>query len=217
MLSASLSTATDFFEDEARPTPTLAVGELLLAAAVLVATLGALCAGVARCTKTADPTQDPSPPPGNNPARLLVELFTGTAFGLGLGISGMGQPIKVLGFLDLHEAWDPTLAFVMGSALCLTLPTFHCYIKHSIPALDTCLRLPAKTKIDAMLVCGAAMFGIGWGLAGVCPGPALIGIFAPENFWDSRNGAFVLSMLCGMLANKLIQLLFRCASPCALA
>lgn len=105
--------------------------------------------------------------------RLLAALLAGTVFGLGLGISGMVNPAKVLGFLDLFGAWDPTLALVMGGALLVTTPAFRVLSKLSRPVLAPQFYLPTRCELDQKLLLGAAIFGVGWGLAGLCPGPAL--------------------------------------------
>lgn len=104
----------------------------------------------------------------------LVSLFSGFLFGLGMIISGMANPEKVVGFLDVAGAWDPSLMFVMGGALLVFMPSYFLLIKPKqkpVVAQEFCL---AKNKsIDSRLVSGAAIFGLGWGIAGVCPGPAL--------------------------------------------
>ncbi len=104
---------------------------------------------------------------------VLVALLSGILFGLGLAISGMVNPAKVVGFLDLFGAWDPTLAFVMGGALLVTIPAFRLVLRQPRPLFDMQFRVPARTDIDGRLVGGAVLFGVGWGLAGLCPGPAI--------------------------------------------
>ena len=110
---------------------------------------------------------------------LLSVLFCGTLFGAGLAISGMINPEKVVGFLDLSANWDPSLAFVMGGALLIAAPLFHLTLKQGSPKLVESFSLPTRTQIDKRLVIGAALFGIGWGLAGICPGPALAQLAQP--------------------------------------
>jgi uncharacterized membrane protein YedE/YeeE len=103
----------------------------------------------------------------------LTAFGTGTLFGLGLAWSGMTNPARVLAFLDVTGDFDPTLALVMGGALAVTFPAFAWILKRPRPLLEPAFRLPTATRIDAPLVGGAALFGLGWGLAGLCPGPAL--------------------------------------------
>ena len=105
--------------------------------------------------------------------KMLVNLFAGTLFGLGLAISGMVDPAKVIGFLDVAGDWDPTLAFVMGGALLVTIPAFRLILKRPRPVLADKFELPTNKDVDARLLGGSALFGIGWGLAGFCPGPAV--------------------------------------------
>jgi uncharacterized membrane protein YedE/YeeE len=105
--------------------------------------------------------------------RIASSALAGLLFGLGLAISGMTEPDKVLGFLDLGGAWDPSLALVMGAALAIGLPGFRWAMRHPRAACGDPLQLPTRREIDAPLVIGAILFGAGWGLAGYCPGPAL--------------------------------------------
>jgi uncharacterized membrane protein YedE/YeeE len=108
--------------------------------------------------------------------RAFTSFVIGTIFGLGLTISEMINPARVIGFLDITGQWDPTLAFVMAGALAVTLPLFRFILRRPSPALDCQFYLPAKSAIDRPLIIGAAIFGVGWGLAGICPGPALAGL-----------------------------------------
>ena len=101
-------------------------------------------------------------------------LLLGLLFGFGLLLSGMANPAKVQGFLDWFGNWDATLAFVMGGAVALTLPLFQWAAKRSRPLLSGRWYAPAAQGIDRRLIWGSALFGIGWGLAGICPGPALV-------------------------------------------
>ena len=105
----------------------------------------------------------------------LVALACGTLFGAGLTLAGMTDPARVIGFLDVLGDWDPSLAVVMVSALAVSVPAFQWARRHPQPLLDAQFFLPERVRIDADLVLGAALFGIGWGIAGVCPGPALAG------------------------------------------
>ena len=125
----------------------------------------------------------------------LVSLIAGILFGAGLVVGGMTDPGKVIGFLDLAGQWDPSLAFVMGAALCVTLPVFQLVIaRRSRPVLGSHFFLPTKADLDPQLLGGAVLFGIGWGIAGLCPGPAIANLVsgAPEVL------AFVVAMIAGM-------------------
>ncbi|WP_429134704.1 DUF6691 family protein [Aeromonas veronii] len=106
--------------------------------------------------------------------KLLTSLFAGVLFGLGMAISGMVDPARVTGFLDLAEAWDPSLAFVMGGALLVFMPGYFLLVKPCRQSVlgEPIVAVPAS-KLDRRLIGGAALFGIGWGLVGICPGPAL--------------------------------------------
>ena len=133
--------------------------------------------------------------------KMLVNLFGGTLFGLGLAISGMVNPQKVIGFLDFAGDWDPTLALVFGGALLITIPAFRLILRRSRPVLAEEFELPSKKDVDGRLLAGAAIFGIGWGLAGFCPGPAVTALasgLAPVF-------AFVAAMVAGMAAYKWIS------------
>jgi len=103
----------------------------------------------------------------------LVALLCGLVFGLGLAISGMTDPARVQGFLDLAGRWDPTLAFVMGGGLLVNIPAYWLTKTRSQPLFGVRFVLPTRKDIDAPLLVGAASFGIGWGLGGFCPGPAI--------------------------------------------
>ncbi len=131
----------------------------------------------------------------------LAALVSGVLFGLGLGVSGMTDPSKVIGFLDLFGAWDPALAFVMGGAVVTYLAAFRLITRRTHPVFAERFSLPTRRDIDVRLLGGAALFGIGWGLGGVCPGPALTSIptGAPGII------AFVLAMAGGMSAFRLLD------------
>ena len=103
----------------------------------------------------------------------LVALLCGALFGIGLAVSGMMNPAKVIGFLDFAGDWDPTLALVMGGALLVTGPAFYVILRRPRPVLARNFDLPTKTSVDGRLLSGAAVFGVGWGLSGFCPGPAV--------------------------------------------
>ena len=126
---------------------------------------------------------------------VLIAGLVGLLFGLGLIVSGMANPDKVLGFLDLAGAWDPSLALVMGGAVVVGLIGFALLRKRSTSLLCEPMQLPARKDVDAPLVIGGALFGIGWGLAGYCPGPALVGVTAGIG----SAITFTLAMLAGML------------------
>ncbi len=127
-------------------------------------------------------------------ANALVALLAGTLFGAGLAISGMTDPGKVIGFLDLAGQWDPSLAFVMGAAICISLPTFQLLRGRSRPVFASQYFLPTKQDLDPQLILGAVFFGIGWGIAGLCPGPAIANLASasPEIL------GFVVAMVAGM-------------------
>jgi uncharacterized membrane protein YedE/YeeE len=128
--------------------------------------------------------------------RLLVAALAGALFGAGLLISGMTRPDKVIAFLDVTGAWDPSLAFVMGGAVSVYALAFWWGARRrAAPWLDDAFHLPTRRDVDLRLVAGAAIFGVGWGLIGFCPGPALVVAAA-----GSASGlAFVGAMLAGML------------------
>lgn len=126
--------------------------------------------------------------------RILTALISGTLFGLGLAVSGMMNPQKVIGFLDVAGAWDPTLAFVMGGALLVTIPAFRLILDRPRPVLADGFSLPTKSSLDARLLGGSALFGVGWGLSGFCPGPAVAALVTGL----TPVFAFVAAMLAGM-------------------
>lgn len=123
-----------------------------------------------------------------------VEFIVGLLFGLGLLISGMTDPGKVLGFLDLAGTWDPSLAFVMGGGVLVGALGFAWAKKKTISLSGQAFQWPEMTDVDQPLVMGSLMFGIGWGLAGFCPGPALVSMAAGHD----KALVFVLAMLAGM-------------------
>jgi uncharacterized membrane protein YedE/YeeE len=127
--------------------------------------------------------------------RMLVALFAGALFGLGLAVSGMMNPAKVIGFLDITGAWDPTLAFVMGGALLVTIPAFRVILGRQRPILADGFALPTKSALDGRLLGGAALFGVGWGLSGFCPGPAVAALVTGL----TPVFAFVAAMVAGMV------------------
>jgi uncharacterized membrane protein YedE/YeeE len=133
--------------------------------------------------------------------RNTVNLFAGALFGLGLTVSGMVNPAKIIGFLDFAGDWDPTLAFVMGGALLVTIPAFHLILRRPRPILADNFDLPTKKGVDSRLLAGSAIFGIGWGLAGFCPGPAVTAMASAL----APVFVFVAAMVAGMAVYKWIS------------
>ena len=130
----------------------------------------------------------------------LLTLISGLLFGFGLLLSGMADPAKVQNFLDLFGTWDPSLAFVMGGAIAVTMPGFWLVIRRNKPFFNDVFHLPSRTDLDARLITGAAIFGVGWGLGGFCPGPAITALpLAAEG-----TLIFVATMLTGMAASKYV-------------
>ena len=132
---------------------------------------------------------------------IIVALLVGLLFGIGLIISGMTDPSKVLGFLDLAGRWDPSLAFVMGGAVVVGLLAFGAAAGRARTLLGAPMRLPASTRIDRRLVLGSLAFGIGWGLAGYCPGPALASLAGG----GIKPVMFSAAMLAGMAVFDVIE------------
>jgi uncharacterized membrane protein YedE/YeeE len=131
----------------------------------------------------------------------LSILLSGLLFGTGLTISGMVNPMKILNFLDISGPWDPTLIFVMGSGLVVTLLGYQIIFKRNAPLFVTSFRLPTSQDIDVKLLGGAALFGLGWGLTGFCPGPAIASLV----FGRMESITFVIAMAAGMIIAKQIQ------------
>jgi uncharacterized membrane protein YedE/YeeE len=131
----------------------------------------------------------------------LSALGAGALFGLGLAMSGMTDPRRVLGFLDLAGAFDPTLLFVLGGAVTTTLVSFRFVLRRGNPVLADTFHLSALKGVDRTLLGGSALFGVGWGIAGYCPGPALagLGIASVEAAW------FVPAMIAGMILHRLVH------------
>lgn len=125
----------------------------------------------------------------------LSEFLIGLLFGVGLILSGMTDPGKVLGFLDLFGAWDPSLALVMGGAIAVGVFAFALARRRELTFNGTLLKMPPPRQVDRRLLAGSAAFGVGWGLAGFCPGPALVSLGAGE----AKAVVFVLAMVAGML------------------
>ena len=131
----------------------------------------------------------------------LSEFLVGLLFGLGLILSGMTDPGKVTGFLDLFGLWDPSLALVMGGAIAVGFFAFTLAKKRTTNFLGGMLRLPAKNQIDKPLIIGSLLFGAGWGLAGFCPGPALVSMASGQ----PKALVFVVAMLAGMVGFELMD------------
>jgi len=124
----------------------------------------------------------------------VSSFLAGLLFAIGLGVGGMTLPSKVIGFLDFFGNWDPSLAFVMGGAVVVYFLAYR-VVRGNAPVLDSAFSLPTKTLIDHRLLGGAATFGVGWGLAGYCPGPALTSLGAGS----LDAAAFTVAMFAGML------------------
>ena len=132
--------------------------------------------------------------------QVLVALLVGALFGAGLAVSGMADPHRVRGFLDLFGAWDPTLAFVMAGAVVPMAIAWRIQKRMASPIAARGFSLPSSRTLDARLIGGAAVFGIGWGVAGLCPGPAIADLaVAPAS-----AGIFVAAMLGGMFVHRLL-------------
>ena len=137
--------------------------------------------------------------------RILSTLIAGLIFGTGLILSGMANPIKVQNFLDFFGSWDPSLALVMGGAILVTMPGFWLVQKRKTPFFNNVFNLPTRTDFDFRLLAGAAIFGIGWGLGGFCPGPAVTSL----SLAAKGTLVFIPAMLIGMAAAKLASLRSR--------
>lgn len=131
----------------------------------------------------------------------LVSFIVGTLFALGLGLSGMTQTHIVKGFLDIFGNWNPTLLGVMIGAIAVHAFLFHIKIKRVNPKLEIAHQLPTNQQIDSRLIIGSALFGLGWGWAGICPGPGIVGLMSGNTHFL----IFIVSMLTGMFIFKLIQ------------
>ncbi|MBC7618525.1 MAG: hypothetical protein H7293_05960 [Candidatus Saccharibacteria bacterium] len=131
----------------------------------------------------------------------MTEFFVGLLFGIGLILAGMTDPSKVLGFLDLAGIWDPSLAFVMGGGILVGLWAFAAAKKRTTNFLGGAMHLSSSTVIDMRLIGGSLLFGAGWGLAGFCPGPAIVSLGAGQ----PKAAVFVVAMLVGMVVFELAQ------------
>ena len=128
----------------------------------------------------------------------IFSLISGVLFGFGLAISGMINPAKIVGFLDITGNWDPSLAFVMGGAVFVTAVTFRVVLNRPAPMFTNKFELPSKVDLDGKLIFGAAIFGIGWAVSGLCPGPAISSII----FLDENLLIFISALLLGSFIGK---------------
>lgn len=141
---------------------------------------------------------------------VLLSLFCGILFAIGLGVSGMTDPNKVLGFLQLTEKWDPSLAFVMMGAIAVHGSSYALFRKKNTPFFASSFDRPSSTSITPALIIGSLIFGLGWGLGGFCPGPAVVSSVSLH----PKIIAFVVSMLCGFfLVNVTTYMLSFRSSP----
>lgn len=132
---------------------------------------------------------------------VVAAFLSGLLFTIGASFSGMTHPSKVLGFLDVAGAWDPSLAFVMAGALLVYMPLFHLLKRQTKPLFGASFHFPEANRVDSRLICGALIFGIGWGMAGFCPGPALASIVT----FSQPTILFFVSMLIGMRICQIIK------------
>lgn len=133
--------------------------------------------------------------------KLFATYLVGVIFGLGISLSGMANPAKVLNFFDIAGTWDPSLIFVMGGALITTFVGYKLVFGRSAPVFGSDFNVPTSRRIDAKLVGGSALFGLGWGIAGFCPGGALpaLGTGRPEVF------VFTAALIAGIVLAKILQ------------
>jgi hypothetical protein len=132
--------------------------------------------------------------------QAFIALFCGLLFGLGLAVSGMTNPNKVLGFLDLTGDWDASLLLVLGGAVSVTAICFHFVLRQTKPICNDIFHLPKQTHIDARLIIGSILFGIGWGISGYCPGPGIALLAAPS----LETALFLPAMLLGWVLHAVI-------------
>lgn len=142
---------------------------------------------------------------------LVSSLLAGLVFGLGLIVSGMANPAKVLGFLDLAGRWDPSLALVMAGAIAVGLFAFSVARRRTVSFLGAEMKLPTARDIDGRLMVGSVLFGMGWGVAGFCPGPALVAL----GMGQGKAVVFVAAMLVGMGVFELLERRRHPAAPSA--
>ena len=131
----------------------------------------------------------------------IFSLLSGFIFGLGLTVSSMTNPAKVIGFLDITDNWDPSLMFVMIGAIAISAPLFYLLRNKTKPLFDLKFEIPTTKKIDKKLILGASIFGIGWGMVGFCPGPAIASLALLKPF----SIIFVIAMVGGFYMSKFIK------------
>ena len=131
----------------------------------------------------------------------VLSLFSGLIFGLGLTLSSMTNPAKVIGFLDIFGTWDPSLGFVMGGAILIASPLLYFFKNRNYLIIASKIELPTKKNIDFSLLVGALLFGIGWGMVGFCPGPAISSIALLNSF----SLLFIGSMIAGFYLSQIIK------------
>ncbi|TDT75576.1 hypothetical protein BDE40_2308 [Litoreibacter halocynthiae] len=133
--------------------------------------------------------------------RLIASYISGLIFGIGISISGMANPAKVLNFFDIAGTWDPSLIFVMGGALIVTFIGYRFVLRRPAPTFEASFKLPTRSDLDLPLIGGSALFGIGWGIAGFCPGGALPALGTGR----SEVIIFTVALLAGIFAAKALQ------------
>ena len=134
-------------------------------------------------------------------ARVVIAVLAGTLFGAGLAVSGMMNPAKVLAFLDVAGHWDPSLALVMAAAVAVATPAFRLAARRAHPVLAAQFQIPGNRSVDKPLLAGAALFGLGWGLVGLCPGPAV----AVLTTGLSGGLLFFVCLIAGMALHRLLR------------
>ena len=132
--------------------------------------------------------------------RIIVALTSGVVFGIGLALAGMLNPAKVVGFLDIFGVWDPSLAFVMIGGIAVNLIGLRVVLRRDAPLLCDRFALPTATTIDRPLIIGSLIFGVGWGLAGLCPGPVISSLMLNP----SDMAAFALVLVAGLMLGRLV-------------
>ncbi|WP_299692176.1 DUF6691 family protein [uncultured Tateyamaria sp.] len=133
--------------------------------------------------------------------RTFLTVLTGALFGTGIAMSGMANPAKVINFFDVAGSWDPSLAFVMGGAVIVTFIGYRLVLRRPKPVFEPTFDIPTNRTLDAKLLTGAATFGVGWGIAGFCPGGALPAL----GTLDSRVMVFVAALIAGMFVTRLLM------------
>jgi len=131
----------------------------------------------------------------------IVPFLSGVVFAVGLVLGGMTQPAKVIGFLDFFGNWDPSLMLVMGGAIAVYFPVYRLFERRTIPGMVQDAKLPTSKVVDVRLLGGAAVFGVGWGLGGYCPGPGIVSLASGA----TRAIAFVVAMAAGMIVFRLVD------------